>query len=750
MSGHIYQCFGEGKGGQTQFIRTTEVLGQYIAKYVKYPADMTCLTRELKQPSITRPLDLTSSASEFEKLQWKQEVEDYFKRNRQLQHNTKTVYSVIWGQCSEALRARLKSHPDFDVNDTSQNCEWLLKTIKGIMIRFESQRFVFLSMADATQQVFTFRQGPDMALSKYYEDFKNLIEVYEHYGGDLGSSPVLVATITTGTPAQKQLAARNMYIGILFLRGADRKRFGGLWTDLENQHSRGLNQYPKDLTDAYALLLNYKTLKSAPAATTSSQSSSGTSTPVSSSTLSDHTGMSFAQSSIVETPGTDGTLHAKITCHKCRLKGHYANKCPSTGNVFAESPKFTHSPSQPSLPPSHLGHSCSHVRHLSSIPTSWVLLDSQSTDSIFNNASLLANIRESPTSLTLLTNGGHITSTQIGDYSCFGAVWYNPASIANILSLAHARRICRITMDSAQDTSIILHHPSGPIQRFQEYSNGLYFYDTNPNLKQRNLPLSLPASSLVQTVQDTKSQFHRREVLAADTARSLRRRLGHISQSHFEHMLTHNSIRNCPVTLDDARRAIVIYGDDTASLAGKTVASAPVQVPSLVINPAATQCALAHSNIVLSIDIFYVQGCMFFHTISRHIKFRTVSPIPDRKLSTLQTELRSVLTLYSGRGFTVSSVHADLEFACLQPSLLPLPMNLVPRDAHVGEIERSIRTIKERVRADVSTLPFSRLPKLLICELVRRAVHFLNHCPTLDDVSATLSPSSVVTGASPP
>jgi hypothetical protein len=51
---------------------------------------------------------------------------------------------------------------------------------------------------------------------------------------------------------------------------------------------------------------------------------------------------------------------------------------------------------------------------------------------------------------------------------------------------------------------------------------------------------------------------------------------------------------------------------------------------------------------------------------------------------------------------------------------------LTARDAHVGEIERSIRTIKERVRADVHDMPYKRLPKMMMIEFVRRAVMILN------------------------
>jgi len=45
---------------------------------------------------------------------------------------------------------------------------------------------------------------------------------------------------------------------LAFLKRADRRCFGTLWANLENQFSRGNNQYPINLTAAYSLLVNFK------------------------------------------------------------------------------------------------------------------------------------------------------------------------------------------------------------------------------------------------------------------------------------------------------------------------------------------------------------------------------------------------------------------------------------------------------------------------------------------------------------
>jgi len=49
----------------------------------------------------------------------------------------------------------------------------------------------------------------------------------------------------------------------------------------------------------------------------------------------------------------------------------------------------------------------------------------------------------------------------------------------------------------------------------------------------------------------------------------------------------------------------------------------------------------------------------------------------------------------------------------------------------------------------VHSLPFKRLPKMIIIELVRRAIRLLNQFPALDGVSEAMSPTTIMTGMPP-
>ncbi|MEL6660657.1 MAG: hypothetical protein AAFR36_29600, partial [Bacteroidota bacterium] len=102
--------------------------------------------------------------------------------------------------------------------------------------------------------------------------------------------------------------------------------------------------------------------------------------------------------------------------------------------------------------------------------------------------------------------------------------------------------------------------------------------------------------------------------------------------------------------------------------------------------------------------------------------------------------------MYHHRGFLIPDIHADQEFECIRDTLLPIKLTTVPLNAHVPEIERSIRTVKERTRATIHGLPFQRIPSILVDAIIESAVSNLNRFPREDGVSDTMSPLTIMTG----
>jgi hypothetical protein len=122
----------------------------------------------------------------------------------------------------------------------------------------------------------------------------------------------------------------------------------------------------------------------------------------------------------------------------------------------------------------------------------------------------------------------------------------------------------------------------------------------------------------------------------------------------------------------------------------------------------------------------------------------------DRTVPHIFKAFKDIYQYYLQRGFHITVVHADGEFAPMKPlieSILGGPVvNLASANEHVPEIERRIRVVKERCRATRHILPFERIPKIMTIHSVLNVVKLLIYFPTKGGVSETLSPKTIMSG----
>jgi hypothetical protein len=181
-----------------------------------------------------------------------------------------------------------------------------------------------------------------------------------------------------------------------------------------------------------------------------------------------------------------------------------------------------------------------------------MLLDNQSTIDLFCNAKLLKNIRRSDTRMNVRCNAGQRTTSMIGDLPGYGTVWYDPKSIANILSLKRVAAKYHVAFDSEEHGgSFIVTKPDGTVLEFQQSDGGLYFLNTTKSATIRNdvkASRGGSATVMVNTVTDNKGKYTNDDYLKAVRARELQIKIGHPSTKHFIRIVTSNQLPNCPVT----------------------------------------------------------------------------------------------------------------------------------------------------------------------------------------------------------
>jgi hypothetical protein len=100
--------------------------------------------------------------------------------------------------------------------------------------------------------------------------------------------------------------------------------------------------------------------------------------------------------------------------------------------------------------------------------------------------------------------------------------------------------------------------------------------------------------------------------------------------------------------------------------------------------------------------------------------------------------------IYATAGFVIQMALMDMGFEKLRSMMPHMALNTTAAHEHIREEEQKIRVIKERGRGMFNTLPYKKLPKLMMIELLHFCVMWMNSFSVKSWISKKWSPWELV------
>ena len=96
----------------------------------------------------------------------------------------------------------------------------------------------------------------------------------------------------------------------------------------------------------------------------------------------------------------------------------------------------------------------------------------------------------------------------------------------------------------------------------------------------------------------------------------------------------------------------------------------------------------------------------------------------------------------------VTDLSVDPEFAGMTGSFAEEGVRMNPASAreHVAGVERKTRLLKERIRCRWSQLPYEKIPSLMVSELAKDVVGWLNQFPTKSGIYSNVGLRTIMSG----
>ena len=349
-------------------------------------------------------------------------------------------------------------------------------------------------------------------------------------------------------------------------------------------------------------------------------------------------------------------------------------------------------------------------------------LDTLAGISIFKSNLMIDRYRCPKITVNGVKKGSSSTSIQEKGISVLGIETYiSDETVGNILSFGDLRdNSYYIYYNWDEDRYEVQLYENGETYYFNRTRDDENFYlcDLDHDVDFKNI--------FITTVEDRKRLYTKREIRDSNRARQLQRKLGFLSTDQLSEMISRGMLKNCDITKKDVMRAKDIYGQDIAEIKGKST----MRKGEIVREDDIIKNNRQIEDIVCYTDIMFVNSKPFLVTVFSSTDYTIGTKLVSKKSEDLVQAFSRQVAEMRKQGFKVTTMFIDREPGMILDDKVITSINNMGIDIDsvgsgqaVPVIERKIRTIKERIRCGLNSLPYkltSRLEDYLVLWAISR------------------------------
>lgn len=254
-------------GATDKFVKTTEAIADYVGREFGKP--MCDLVNGIDKPPVEPELPNSNARKDGpEARKWDRDYSHYLNKHELYQLNKGKVFVIILGQCTLAVKNKLKSlGTGYEQLQSNADVLGLLTAIRNVALANAEIQNPYWGAAQALKRLATVTQQNDESLPAFYKKWINARDVAELQWGPMYPTKLVTtktveseaeatdeAETTVSERVEDSAEVRNKFQASLYLASVNMSKHGKVVEELQHQFLNKQDNYPSTPEDAMTML----------------------------------------------------------------------------------------------------------------------------------------------------------------------------------------------------------------------------------------------------------------------------------------------------------------------------------------------------------------------------------------------------------------------------------------------------------------------------------------------------------------